>query len=283
MISVPLELVQPLSMSAMTAVLVSGVVWLGAILLGVLVSLRVVRALPPNAVFSIRLGPGGLRLAAARGLLSIEGVAQSIAAVDSAGGSAAISQDGVGGTDDPRPPVPRSWEEFVRANHAELLGDTANVCLHVGLPRDLVEDVYHDAVIGLAKSWASARTAAQGPRVYMYGIIRKKALDLMRGRRANDRFNSKAGPLADEVADRLSTWISAEDEVIRAREVAALLQAVRELPQRQREVISLVNVLDCSIEDAAKQLGIKPHAASQALHKAIKNLRRRFDNDGWVR
>lgn len=277
MILIPLELGQQLSMPAIKAALVGGAVWLAATLLGVLVALRVVQALPPNAVFSIRLGPGGLRLAVVRGLLSIDGVAENIAAVDSAGASAAMSQDGVGGTDDPQPPVPTSWEEFVTANHAELLGDTARICLRVGLPRDLVEDVYQDAVIGLAKSWARARTAAQGPRVYMCGIIQKKALDLMRGRRANDRFNSQAGPLADEVAVRLSTWISAEDEVIRGREVEALLQAVRELARRQREVISLVELDGYSTEDVARHLGIEPHAVRQAIHKARKNLRTRLN------
>jgi RNA polymerase sigma factor (sigma-70 family) len=187
-----------------------------------------------------------------------------------------MSQDGVGGTDDPQPPAPTSWKEFVKANHAELLGDTARICLRVGLSQGCVGDVYQEAVIGLAQSWDRARTAAQGPRAYMGGIIKKKARDLMRGRRANDRFNSQVGPLADEVAGRLSTWISAEDEVIHIHEIGALLQAVCELPKRQREVIILVKLDGYSIEDAAKELGIKPHAVRQALHKAMKKLRARL-------
>jgi RNA polymerase sigma-70 factor (ECF subfamily) len=279
LILVPLELAQQLSMPAIKVALVGGAVWLAVTLLGELVALRVVRALPPNAVFSIRLGPRGLRLTAARGSLSIDGVAKNIAAADPAGGSVAMSQDGVGGTDDPQPPAPTSWEEFVKANHAELLGDTARICLHVGLSQGCVEDVYQEAVIGLAQSWARARTAAQGPRAYMGGIIKKKALDLMRGRCANDRFNSQAVPLADEVAGRLSTWISAEDEVIHIHEIEALLQAVRKLPKRQREVITLVELDGYSIEDAAKELGIKSHAVRQALHKAMKKLRARLNND----
>jgi RNA polymerase sigma factor (sigma-70 family) len=279
LILVPLELAQQLSMPAIKVALVGGAVWLAATLLGELVALRVVRALPPNAVFSIRLGPRGLRLAAARGSGRIDGVAENIAATDPAGGSVAMSQDGVGGTDDPQPPAPTSWKEFVKANHAELLGDTARICLRVGLSQGCVRDVYQEAVIGLAQSWDRARTAAQGPRAYMGGIIKKKARDLMRGRRANDRFNSQVGPLADEVAGRLSTWISAEDEVIHVHEIGALLQAVCELPKRQREAIILVKLDGYSIEDAAKELGIKPHAVRQALPKAMKNLRARLNND----
>jgi RNA polymerase sigma-70 factor (ECF subfamily) len=52
----------------------------------------------------------------------------------------------------------------------------------------------------------------------------------------------------------------------------ALGQCIRELPNRQREVIERRYLRSESVQDIASDLGFKPNAASQLLHRARTNL-----------
>jgi RNA polymerase sigma factor (sigma-70 family) len=56
----------------------------------------------------------------------------------------------------------------------------------------------------------------------------------------------------------------------------ALVQAVRALPQRQREVIALRVVLDLDTETTAEVLAISPGTVTTHLSRAVATLRRRL-------
>ena len=55
---------------------------------------------------------------------------------------------------------------------------------------------------------------------------------------------------------------------------AALLAALRRLPERQRAVIALRVFLDLDIETTARQLGIAPGTVRAHLARAVAALRR---------
>jgi RNA polymerase sigma-70 factor (ECF subfamily) len=52
-----------------------------------------------------------------------------------------------------------------------------------------------------------------------------------------------------------------------------LLQALRELPRRQREVVALRILLDLDTATTAKQLGIAPGTVTAHLHRPMSQLR----------
>ncbi len=58
---------------------------------------------------------------------------------------------------------------------------------------------------------------------------------------------------------------------------AALLAAVRQLPQRQREVVALRVFLDLDIAETAKALGIAPGTVTAHLSRAMATLRHDLD------
>lgn len=53
----------------------------------------------------------------------------------------------------------------------------------------------------------------------------------------------------------------------------ALLEAVRSLPERQREVVALRVLLDLSAEQTAEVLGIDPGTVGTHLRRALAGLR----------
>lgn len=57
---------------------------------------------------------------------------------------------------------------------------------------------------------------------------------------------------------------------------AAMVEALRSLPQRQREVIVLRLLLDLDIETTARQLAIAPGTVRAHLARAVSTLRRKF-------
>jgi len=61
-----------------------------------------------------------------------------------------------------------------------------------------------------------------------------------------------------------------------------LLEAVRALPIKQREVIALRVILDLSINQTAEELGIAPGTVSTHLHKALLALRGALVKEIWM-
>ena len=57
-----------------------------------------------------------------------------------------------------------------------------------------------------------------------------------------------------------------------------LLEAVRRLPPRQREVVALRYFLDLDAETTAHELGIARGTVSATLHHALKTLRLQLTN-----
>lgn len=62
-----------------------------------------------------------------------------------------------------------------------------------------------------------------------------------------------------------------------------LLEAVRRLPPRQRQVVALRYFLDLDTETTGHELGIARGTVSATLHQALKNLRQRLtDSEGML-
>lgn len=245
--------------------LVGGAISLVTSLVAVILIIWVVRGLPPDSAFTVRLGLRGLRVEYRRGA------------------SMTVEARGHGGPpgDTGTDPVPETWQQYVEEQHRVLTKDARLVCRSSGLPWQCAEDLRQEVVIALASRWETARSAPAGPRGYAYGVMKNKAADLTRGGRGrNNQFNHDAGPLPDDDASSSIGIPGPEDGAVRRREVDRLMAAVRELPDGQYDVIVLVKLLELSIPDTARLLRKSEGAVRQAQFKAMKTLRRKFDSDG---
>jgi RNA polymerase sigma-70 factor (sigma-E family) len=157
-----------------------------------------------------------------------------------------------------------------RNEFAEFYAAAWDDCLRVVLVSvgdlDLAEDLVAE---GFARAWMSWRKVRQHPAPRAWVV--RAALNL-----------------------RVSWWRRRRREVaLDDYDVAApggqdcgleaeLVTALRRLPMRQREVITLRLLLDLDTETSARVLGISGGTVSVHLHRALNALRRELGSSGFA-
>lgn len=120
------------------------------------------------------------------------------------------------------------------------------------------EDAAQEALIVLYRKIGSLRASA-ALASWMFRIVRNECL--RRGRRLLDR-HEEAVPIA-----------SAEDEVLRRLEAERVAEAIRALPDIQRRVLIMRDVLGYPGRTVAESLGVSTAAMKSNLHRARTALR----------
>ena len=100
-------------------------------------------------------------------------------------------------------------------------------------------------------------------RTWVFGVIRRTALERHRWKRTRERIVTIIAP---------QTPAQADDVLERSETTAALLRSLTRLATRQREVIELVFYHDMSLEESASVLGISVGSARVHYHRAKKRL-----------
>lgn len=147
--------------------------------------------------------------------------------------------------------------EVFHDHYGELVG-LARLLLD---ERGQAEEVVQEAFARTYDRWSSLRDR-QDP----YPYIRTVVVNLARGglrRRAVARRNTVVVPLHAPSAE-------ADAEVDERRRTVAA--AVRALPRRQREVVTMRYFLECSTDDVARSLGISTGSVKTHLHRALSTL-----------
>jgi RNA polymerase sigma factor (sigma-70 family) len=132
-------------------------------------------------------------------------------------------------------------------------------------PQD-AEDAAQEALIILYRKIGSLR-ATGALASWMFRIVRNECL--RRARLLFDRY--------DEAGTGLAT--SAEDEVIRRLDAELVAQAIRELPDVQRRVLIMRDVLGYSGRRVAETLGLSNAAMKSQLHRARSRIRLSLDGN----
>jgi RNA polymerase sigma-70 factor (ECF subfamily) len=128
------------------------------------------------------------------------------------------------------------------------------------------EDVTAQVFMNAYRAWDRYETRAETPAAWLFRIARNAVYDHHRRaatrRHAEDELAHVAPPAADPAA-------IAENRV----EYARLLEAVRRLPERQREVVALRHRSDLSFAEIGALLDCTEDAAKMLYHRALKALR----------
>ncbi|GIH74699.1 RNA polymerase sigma factor [Planobispora longispora] len=133
-------------------------------------------------------------------------------------------------------------------------------------PQD-AEDAAQEALIILYRKIGSLR-ATGALASWMFRIVRNECL--RRARLLFDHYDGAGAGLAT----------SAEDEVIRRLEADLVAQAIKELPEVQRRVLIMRDVLGHPGRVVAERLGLSDAAMKSQLHRARGRLRHSLDGKG---
>jgi RNA polymerase sigma-70 factor (sigma-E family) len=161
-------------------------------------------------------------------------------------------------------PVPVRWdadtavEELYAAHYRRL------VRLSVLLVRDLetAEEVVQDAFVAMHGRWRTLKDPEKG-LAYLRQTVVNRSRSVLRHRGVQARYVVPAVPHLHGTD---------EDALVSERR-AAVLDALRALPERQREVLALRYYLDLSEADIAQTLGISRGAVKSHASRGVAALR----------
>jgi RNA polymerase sigma-70 factor (sigma-E family) len=163
----------------------------------------------------------------------------------------------------------------VVADRDEILGEAyrCNYGQLVGLARLLLDDrgqaeeVVQEAFARTYAGWSRVRD--QNDPI---GYVRRAVVNLAKGglRRRSIAQRHPAEAVPDD--------LSAESTAFAASDRRAVADAVRLLPERQRQCVVLRYFLECSTAETADTLGISDGAVKTHLHRALASLARDLES-----
>ena len=133
-------------------------------------------------------------------------------------------------------------------------------------------DLTQDLFVKLLRSKKS--DALDNPRAYLFRMAANMLAD--HARSAATRNSAAHEPLGDRVVE---TKPGPEDTLVSRDELMRLQRAVAELPDRQREVITLHKYQGLSYQEIADQLGISKNTVMVHMMRALAHCRDRMAQD----
>ncbi len=140
------------------------------------------------------------------------------------------------------------------------------VRLSVLLVRDqgIAEEVVQDAFVAVHARWSRLRDPDKA-LAYLRQTVVNRSRSALRHRAVVERHAAREGAPADAPG--------ADDSALATERRAAVLDAMRALPQRQREVLALRYYLDLSEAEIADALGISRGAVKSHASRGAAALR----------
>jgi RNA polymerase sigma-70 factor (sigma-E family) len=126
--------------------------------------------------------------------------------------------------------------------------------------RPSAEDVVQDAFFGLYRNWARLADHDRA-LAYVRSSVLNGCRSALRRRAVGRRLTTYQPPAA-----------SAEATALGYEERREVMQAVRRLPDRQREALVLRFYLDLPDAEIARIMGLRPSSVRSATHRALKAL-----------
>lgn len=146
-----------------------------------------------------------------------------------------------------------------------------------GQPAD-AEDLVQDTLVRAFRAIDGFDGAH--PRAWLLTILRNTHVNRNRRRRPLLMRDAVGG---DAALERLSPSMPASEDVVLSREFEAVVaDALAQLPDKHRAVISLVDIDGLTYQEAADVLGVPRGTVMSRLHRARARIRARLDLAGVV-
>ncbi|MFP3853435.1 MAG: RNA polymerase sigma factor [Anaerolineales bacterium] len=159
------------------------------------------------------------------------------------------------------------FEEVIASYHDEIYRYLFRRCLSGDSPdpeaeaEDLTQDTFEQAFQAYDRLRPNSNV-----RAWLYKIARN---------RANDHYNKQQGPLGSTGPEILTTSGQRNPEAQHAKEQQRnwLLLQVRDLPEKQREALTMRYLQELSYADIAEVLSCSQDSARANVHQALSKLR----------
>jgi RNA polymerase sigma-70 factor, ECF subfamily len=135
---------------------------------------------------------------------------------------------------------------------------------------EIVQQTYVEVLEGRANL-----DSARDPRAFLFGVARRVAA-------SRNRRNSILGRIlggAEKNTQILTPVPSPEDEVAVSERVSAVREALKRLPKRQLQVVTLVFMEGLTVEEAAEAMDISVGSARTHYHRAKERVRKIMEED----
>jgi len=160
---------------------------------------------------------------------------------------------------------PQELEAQLERLHEESFGWALSCCGHDETEaEDVLQTTYLKIITGKARFGGRSSV-----KTWVFGVIRRTAQEVARRTQVERRRVIRLVP--DELQD--STKPSPDQEMERARSAQDLVNAMKKLSDRQREVLHLVFYQDLTISEAAEIMGISLGSARTHYERGKERLR----------
>lgn len=164
-------------------------------------------------------------------------------------------------------------EPALKRLYAQTSSRLFGLALRILGQRDWAEDVLQESYLAIWRSAPEYRSALSPPMAWMGLVVRSRALDFLRRRRAERTHLSVE--LDDALAQTLPDGGDSPLDLAQASEQAfALHQCMRRLEQRQREVVHLAYLRDLSHGELSAQLRLPLGTVKTWIRRGLEQLRR---------
>jgi len=161
--------------------------------------------------------------------------------------------------------TPTELEAQLRWLHRDSFGWALHCC---GWEESDAEDVLQTTYLKVLSGGAKYEGRSVF-KTWLFGVIRRTAQELHRRVKTRDRWAER---IARE-EDRLSAGEDPELALIRAETSRRLIEAMRRLPARQREVLHLVFYQDLTIAEAGEVMAVSLGSARTHYERGKARLR----------
>nr|AMP50732.1 sigma70-ECF: RNA polymerase sigma factor, sigma-70 family [uncultured bacterium] len=147
------------------------------------------------------------------------------------------------------------------------------LALRIVANKEWAEDVLQESFLGIWRSAETYRDSLSPPLAWMGMLVRSRALDFLRRRRAerlhlNVSIESVEDLLQDQDAQAPMQLIEASEQA------AALHQCLQQLAQPQRQVVSLAYLRDLSHSELASCLKLPLGTVKTWMRRSLEQLRK---------
>ncbi len=169
---------------------------------------------------------------------------------------------------------PRAFDELVRRYQDKVFRLCFKILRHEEDAAEALQDAFLSAFRGL-KNFKAESTFS----TWLYRIATNAALMKYRRRRdGHVSYEQSQGAIEDAEPMAIADWSTQPlDDLLDAETREILSQEVQRLPDNEREVFVLRDIMEQSNEQVARELGLTVAAVKSRLHRARVHLRDRVN------
>lgn len=177
------------------------------------------------------------------------------------------------------PPERKKQDNKIRTKHTvdtlykEYADEMFAYALGFKIDREMAMDAIHDVFCRLC-AYDDAGLSIENHRYYLFRALRNRVIDIHKKTRRED-MEMLADDRLDEIPYRVR--VSIEDEMIVREERMEIIQKVEELldslNSRQREMIYLYFIQECSYEEISGIMHMNVAACRKSVYRALRRLK----------